>query len=96
MQPKIANLLSRLRKQFPLRSRKPVAAGDDLSKIFSDPTGWTVFDDVALRLKSLSTEELDVSRGDPGAYPGAFKIRLAGSFGSTIRAQEAGSVAMPY
>lgn len=62
-----------------LSRSEPKPVGDDLSKIFAEPSGWTVFDDVALRLKSLTTEELDASRGDPGAYPGAFKIRLAQS-----------------
>jgi hypothetical protein len=44
-------------------------------------TGLTVFDDIALRLRNLTTEELDASQGDPGALPGAFKIRLARSRG---------------
>ncbi|MCX7893861.1 MAG: long-chain N-acyl amino acid synthase [Burkholderiales bacterium] len=42
-------------------------------------TGLTVFDDIALRLRNLTTEQLDASKGDPGALPGAFKIRLAKS-----------------
>jgi hypothetical protein len=78
MQPKISHLMAQLRKRFPLgRSRTGTQVGDDLSKIFADSSGWTVFDDVALRLKSLTTEELEASAGDPGALPGAFKIRLA-------------------
>lgn len=46
-------------------------------------TGLTVFDDVALRLRNLTVEQLDASFGDPGALPGAFKIRLARSRGFT-------------
>jgi hypothetical protein len=42
-------------------------------------TGLTVFDDIALRLRNLTVEELDASAGDPGQLPGAFKIRLAKS-----------------
>ncbi|MCL4797958.1 MAG: hypothetical protein KJ025_00110 [Burkholderiales bacterium] len=42
-------------------------------------TGLTVFDDIALRLRNLTVEELDASQGDPGQLPGAFKIRLAKS-----------------
>lgn len=42
-------------------------------------TGLTVFDDIALRLRNLTVEELDGSKGDPGQLPGAFKIRLAKS-----------------
>jgi hypothetical protein len=42
------------------------------------PGDPTVFDDVALRLRRLSVDELyDMSATDPGAQPGAFKIRLA-------------------
>jgi len=81
MQAKFNSLMAELRKRFPLgRARTPAPAGDDLSKIFADSSGWTVFDDVALRLKSLSSEQIDVSLGDPGAYPGAFKVRLASTF----------------
>ena len=39
------------------------------------PGDKTVFDDIALRLKRLTVEDLEVD--DPGAIPGAFKIRIA-------------------
>jgi hypothetical protein len=52
-------------------------------------TGLTVFDDIALRLRSLTAEELDTSHGDPGAIPGAFKIRLAGN---RANAKDAGAL----
>jgi len=42
-------------------------------------TGLTVFDDIALRLRNLTVEQLDPEDGDPGQLPGAFKIRLAHS-----------------
>lgn len=40
-------------------------------------SGSTIYGNVALRLKSLTVEQLDASRDDPGATLGAFKIRLA-------------------
>jgi len=42
-------------------------------------SGATIYGDVALRMKNLTVEELDASRDDPGAIPGAFKIRIARS-----------------
>jgi len=44
----------------------------------ADGTGWTLHREVALRLKSLSVEEVERPLGD-FREPGAFKIRLAGS-----------------
>jgi len=44
----------------------------------ADGTGWTLHREVALRLKSLSVEEVARPLGD-FREPGAFKIRLAGS-----------------
>jgi hypothetical protein len=48
-------------------------------KADSEASGWTVFDDVALRLKSFTVEAFDAQQGDPGSQPGVFKIRVAGS-----------------
>lgn len=79
MNRNVRDLIARLRSVVGLPQAGRKVVGDDLSKIFAEPSGWTIFDDVALRLKSLTTEELDAARGDPGAYPGAFKIRLARS-----------------
>jgi hypothetical protein len=42
-------------------------------------SGWTVFDDVSLRLRNFTVEGLDPEQGDPGNEPGVFKIRVAGS-----------------
>jgi hypothetical protein len=43
-----------------------------------DGTGWTLYRDVALRLKSISVDEFGPALGDLREPP-AFKIRLAGS-----------------
>lgn len=80
MRDSVRKVLERLRRKRPidLPTQPPQAS-------FSEPppiqgtTGLTVFDDVALRLRNLTVEQLHVEDGDPGQLPGAFKIRLAQS-----------------
>jgi len=74
-------LLDRLRRR---RVAKDVptsspATGPSEPPTETGATGLTVFDDIALRLRNLTVEQLDASGGDPGQLPGAFKIRLAKS-----------------
>ena len=66
MKRPVGAFLERLRG---LRSRRAPASAP----------GWTVFDDVAIRLRNLTVEGIDASQGDPGSDPGVFKIRIAGS-----------------
>ena len=51
-------------------------SGPTLHDITGDPT---VFDDVALRLRRMSIPSAEPIPDDPGALPGAFKIRLSGT-----------------
>jgi hypothetical protein len=66
------------------RFRENRALGDAIDKLAAEtgphavleiPGDKTVFDDIALRLKRLTVEDLEDD--DPGAIPGAFKIRIA-------------------
>lgn len=63
-------------KERPLPNWRREQAGFDIA---GSASGATIYGDVALRLKSLTVEELDSFRDDPGANPGAFKIRIARS-----------------
>jgi len=81
MKESVRKALERLRRKRPIDLPTSPPAG-----IHSEPppptdgtTGLTVFDDIALRLRNLSVEQIDAEAGDPGQLPGAFKIRLAQS-----------------
>jgi N-acyl amino acid synthase FeeM len=80
MKESVRKVLERLRRKRSVDVPTSPPAGD-----ISEPppthgtTGLTVFDDIALRLRNLTVEQLDVEDGDPGQLPGAFKIRLAQS-----------------
>lgn len=90
MREVVKRLMERVRGRQGLGGRSPPGSADSsLPMPTTGRTGSTVFDDVALRLRNLTAEELDTSYGDPGAIPGAFKIRLARSRGFT---EDAGSL----
>jgi len=80
MKDSVRKVLERLRRKRPIDLPTSPPAGN-----LSEPpplqgtTGLTVFDDIALRLRNLTVEQLDADDGDPGQLPGAFKIRLAKS-----------------
>ncbi|MCC6610829.1 MAG: hypothetical protein IT515_14300 [Burkholderiales bacterium] len=77
----VLKLLDRLRPRRAVESEptSQPATGPSEPPPQIGTTGLTVFDDIALRLRNLTVEELDGSKGDPGQLPGAFKIRLAKS-----------------
>ncbi len=80
MKESVRRILDRLRaRRRGVVSNPPTVPGPSEPPPVEGMTGLTVFDDIALRLRNLTTEELDASKGDPGALPGAFKIRLAKS-----------------
>ena len=80
MRESVRRILDRLRaRRRGGESGPPTIPGPSEPPPVEGMTGLTVFDDIALRLRNLTTEELDASKGDPGALPGAFKIRLAKS-----------------
>jgi hypothetical protein len=80
MKDSVRKVFERLRRKRPIDPSKAPQVGS-----LSEPppalgtTGLTVFDDIALRLRNLTVEQVDVDDGDPGQLPGAFKIRLAKS-----------------
>lgn len=82
MRESVRRILDRLRaRRRGGVSNPPTVPGPSEPPPAEGMTGLTVFDDIALRLRNLTNEELDASKGDPGALPGAFKIRLAKSRG---------------
>jgi hypothetical protein len=80
MKDSVRKVLERLRRKRPIDvpTQPPQASLSEPPPTYGT-TGLTVFDDVALRLRNLTVEQLDVEDGDPGQQPGAFKIRLAQS-----------------
>lgn len=75
MKEVVGRLFHRIR---PARATADTAVAQSVaSDLVGQHTGFTVFDDVALRLRNLTVENLDPLHGDPGSIPGAFKIRIA-------------------
>jgi hypothetical protein len=57
---------------------RPVSVAEDYPSRTGDVTGQTIFDDKALRFRSLTLAQPDLSTlEDPAGLEGAFKIRLA-------------------
>jgi hypothetical protein len=80
MKESVRKVLERLRRKRSVDvPTSPPAGGISEPPPTHGTTGLTVFDDIALRLRNLTVEQLDVEDGDPGQLPGAFKIRLAQS-----------------
>ena len=80
MRDSVRKVFERLRRKRLIEVPKSNPAEDSSEPLPTHgATGLTVFDDIALRLRNLTVEQLDPEDGDPGQLPGAFKIRLAHS-----------------